>query len=138
MNSSLNKRQTIAFSACLGSSGRTIGPHQLIEFDSVLLNEGRAYDPRHGIFRAPVTGVYHFDLTFLSSPPGSTYIEIVRDGNQLVYTYAAGDGYNVGSTQVNIKLEAGQDVWCRNVYTFGTTNLHQQGKYSCFSGHIIS
>lgn len=138
MNSTLNKRQTIAFSACLGSSGRTIGPHQLIEFDSVLLNEGGAYDPRHGIFRAPVTGVYHFDLTFLSSPPGSTYIEIVRDGNQLVYTYAAGDGYNVGSTQVNIRLEAGQDVWCRNVYTSGTTNLHQQGKYSCFSGHIIS
>lgn len=114
VNSRLDKKQTVAFSACLGSSGRTYGPHQPIEFDSVLLNEGSAYDPRHGIFRAPFGGFYHFAVNFLSAPPESSYIEIVRDGNQLVYSYAAGDGYNLGSTQVNIRLEAGQDVWCRN------------------------
>lgn len=84
VNNTLNKRQTIAFSACLGSSGRTLGPHQPVEFDSVLLNDGGAYDPRHGTFRAPVSGDYHFAVTFLSSPPVGSWIEIVRDGNQLV------------------------------------------------------
>lgn len=138
VNSTLDKKQTVAFSACLGSSGRTFGPHQPIEFDSVLLNEGRSYDPRHGVFRAPVGGFYHFAVNFLSAPPGASYIEIVKDGNQLVYSYASGDNYNLGSTQVNIRLEAGQDVWCRNAYTSGTISLNPNGKYSCFSGHIIS
>lgn len=138
VNSTLDKKQTVAFSACLGSSGSTFGPHQPIEFDSVLLNEGRAYDPRHGVFRAPVGGFYHFAVNFLSAPPGASYIEIVKDGNQLVYSYASGDNYNLGSTQVNIRLEAGQDVWCRNAYTSGTISLNSDGKYSCFSGHIIS
>lgn len=138
MNSTLNKRQSVAFSACLGSSGRTLGPHQPVEFDSVLLNEGGAYDPLHGTFRAPVSGDYHFAVTFVNSPPVGSWIEIVRDGNQLVYTYADGTDHNVGSTQVNIRLEAGQDVWCRNAYVSGTITLHSSGKYSCFSGHIIS
>lgn len=137
MNSKLDKSQTVAFSACLGSSGRIFGPHQSIEFDRVILNEGRAYDPRHGIFRAPVGGIYHFAVSFLSSPPGDSWIEIVRDGQQLVYTFAAGDSHNVGSTEVNVRLEAGQDVWCRNAFTDRTIPLHSYGKYSCFSGHII-
>lgn len=136
VNSTLDKKKTVAFSACLGSSGRTFGPHQPIEFDNVLLNEGRAYDPRHGVFRAPVGGFYNFAVNFLTAPPRDSYIEIVKDGNQLVCSYAAGYNYHLGSTQVNIRVEAGQDVWCRNAYTSGTISLN--GKYSCFSGHIIS
>ncbi|XP_052693714.1 collagen alpha-1(VIII) chain-like [Crassostrea angulata] len=133
-------KQPVAFSACLGSTGppKTLAPHQPVDFNSVIFNEGGAYNFHQGIFRAPVSGVYHFAVNFMCTPPGDCWLEIVKDGSRLVYTYASGSEHNVGSTEVNIRLDAGQGVWCRSPMTQGHTTLHPEGKYSCFSGHLIS
>lgn len=133
-------KQPVAFSACLGSTGppKTLAPHQPVDFNSVIFNEGGAYNSHQGIFRAPVSGVYHFAVNFMCTPPGDCWLEIVKEGSRLVYTYASGSEHNVGSTEVNIRLDAGQGVWCRSPMTQGHTTLHPEGKYSCFSGHLIS
>ncbi|XP_062610535.1 cerebellin-3-like [Saccostrea cucullata] len=132
-------RQVIAFTSCLGySSPRVFGPHQTIIFDRVILNEGGSYDARHGVFRAPVSGVYQFIVTFIMVQHQTAWIEIIKDGVQLVYSWAGLTDYNTATAQVNVRVEAGQDVWCRNAYTTDATHLHNEGQYSCFSGHILS
>jgi hypothetical protein len=129
----------IAFTTCLGSSPKVLGLHQTLVFDHVILNEGDAYDPRHGIFRAPVSGVYQFVLTFLNDGINRAYIEIVKDGTQITYGYSNDGDNNMGIVQVNIRVAANQDVWCRSAYTSSARSyLDEDGKFSCFSGHIIS
>jgi hypothetical protein len=138
VNNALATKPLIAFTACLGSSPKVLGPHQAVEFDHVILNEGGAYDPRHGVFRAPVSGVYQFTLTFLNDAAHAAYIEIVKEGAQLAFSFSKNGDYNTGTIQVNIRVNAGQDVWCRSAYPSGSNSyLHPTGGYSCFSGHII-
>jgi hypothetical protein len=112
------------------------GPHQPIQFNDVILNVGGAYDPRHGIFRAPVSGVYQFALTFLNAERHDATFEIVKDGVRLGYSYSDSDNYNSGVVEINVRVEAGEDVWCRCASVYNSF-LNPQGKYSCFSGHII-
>ncbi|XP_062610534.1 collagen alpha-1(X) chain-like isoform X2 [Saccostrea cucullata] len=127
----------IVFTVCMGSSLRTLGPHQRIEFNQVILNEGGAYDPRHGIFRAPVTGIYRFVATFLNKPDHEAFVEIVKDGVLLTHAYSDYRQHSEGTAQVNVKLQSGDDVWCRNAFSTTSITLHPDGKYSCFSGFQI-
>jgi hypothetical protein len=137
VNNALATKPLIAFTACLGASPRVLGPHQPVEFDFVVLNEGAAYDPRHGVFRAPVTGVFQFIFTFQNDAVHAAYIEMVKEGVLFAYSFGDDGNYNTGIVQVNIRVNAGQDVWCRNGGT--TSYLRPNGvKYSCFSGHLIS
>lgn len=140
VNNALATRPRIAFTACLGTAPKVLGLHQSIEFDHVILNEGGAYDPRHGVFQAPVSGVYQFILTFVNDAQHGAFIEIVKEGVQLAYSYSDDGNYHSSIVQVNIKVDAGQDVWCRNAYPSSPnlSYLNGDGKYSCFSGHIIS
>jgi hypothetical protein len=138
VNNALATKPLIAFTACLRSSPKALGPHQALEFDHVIFNEGGAYDPRHGVFRAPVSGVYQFILTFLNDATHIALIEIVKEGVSMTYSYSGSGSYNIGTAQVNIKVDAGQDVWCRNQRPSSQSFLNPDGMYSCFSGHIIS
>ncbi|XP_062606441.1 protein HP-25 homolog 1-like [Saccostrea cucullata] len=136
-DTSSNRTLPVAFTACLGTSLRTLGPHQPMEFDHVILNEGGAYDPRHGIFRAPAAGIYRFVVTFLNQPGHEIFVEIVKDGNRLGMAYSDDDQHSEGTVQVNVHLQSGEDVWCRNALSARSMTLHPDGEYSCFSGFQI-
>ncbi|XP_062610847.1 multimerin-2-like [Saccostrea cucullata] len=136
-NTSTNRTLPIAFTACLGTSLRTLGPQQRMEFNEVILNEGGAYDPRHGIFRAPATGIYRFVVTFINKPYLEALVEIVKDGILLSRAYSDYRQHSEGTVQVNVKLQSGEDVWCRNAFSSKSIILHPDGKYTCFSGFQI-
>ncbi|XP_061190967.1 complement C1q and tumor necrosis factor-related protein 9A-like [Saccostrea echinata] len=139
MNNTLAKliQQTVGFTACLSSpSAVNIGYQQPIKFNHVITNDGNGFDPRHGTFRAPVSGLYHFSMTIYSVKSHPIRIQMVKDGTELIRTYEGGSDYLSSTTDVNVRLSAGQTVWCRNSQTANA--LINFGGYSCFSGHQIS
>ncbi|CAG2240494.1 unnamed protein product [Mytilus edulis] len=89
----------IAFLAYLSKTIVSLGSHQPIEYDQVLLNDGNGFDVRHGHFTAPTTGVY-------------TYL--VSNGNLVNTLYA--DGRTDNASQTNtfpMLLKEGDMVWLR-------------------------
>ncbi|XP_061190689.1 complement C1q tumor necrosis factor-related protein 6-like [Saccostrea echinata] len=127
----------IGFTACLSSSsGVNIGYLQTIEFDNVITNDGNGFDSRHGVFRAPVSGLYHFSMTISSTKSHPMVIHMVKDGNELIHSYLGDSDYLSSTQDVNVRLNAGQDVWCRNSQNYNA--LINAANYSCFSGHLIS
>ncbi|XP_062610539.1 complement C1q tumor necrosis factor-related protein 6-like [Saccostrea cucullata] len=131
------QQQRIGFTACLSSSsGVSVGFHQTIPFDNVITNNGNGFDSRHGAFRAPVSGLYHFSITIYSTKTNPMLIQMVKDGVELIHTYVGDSDYLSSSKDVIVWLNAGQDVWCRNRNRPNAVIMADNN--SCFSGHLIS
>ncbi|GAA6088883.1 cerebellin-1-like [Tachysurus ichikawai] len=107
----------VAFSATPNTSGPVnVGPysqHVTLVYDEVLMNIGNGYDPKTGIFTAPVKGVYYF-------------IFVVFNANDLEDT---------ATNSVSLLLEEGDQVYLelmekRKVYS-------DSYRRSTFSGHLL-
>ena len=74
----------MAFSVRL-TLGKTpsMSPNQDIVFNDVLLNVGSAYHSGHGIFVAPVPGVYFFTMSLLALGTTPHHAKLVNDGRKL-------------------------------------------------------
>ena len=80
------------------------------------LNTGNGFDPKTGIFTAPVAGTYVFFLTQMGPvyTRGPVTLAIVKRGGVLDLVYC--HGYeDQGSGRVTAYLRAGQQVWVRRV-----------------------
>ena len=68
---------------------------QPVIFDSVKVNQGLGYDNKHGIFRAPVAGMYAFSTTLSVTPNNNFHVAIVKGNatNEIGYLYA--DNLNI-------------------------------------------
>ena len=106
-----------------------------MDFDVVITNQGNAYDPRHGEFRAPVNGLYHFSATVMSLPGKPLYCEIVKNGVPLIHLHAASTDFDAESADVNLVLNAGDMVWVRKDTSTISYTIH--AVWSSFSGHLI-
>ncbi|KAK3098913.1 hypothetical protein FSP39_024264 [Pinctada imbricata] len=75
----------VAFSAYPGSDLTKIRGETKVVFGSTRTNIGNAYDPKTGVFTAPVDGVYafHWSLMISKGKYISTYIS-VNDKNQVL------------------------------------------------------
>ena len=124
----------IAFTARLGKDIQ-LGQHQPVDFDVVITNQGNAYDARHGEFRAPVNGLYHFSATVMSLPGKPLYCQIVRNGAPLIWLHGIATNNGVGSADVNLVLSAGDMVWVRKDDNAIPYTIH--AIWSSFSGHLI-
>lgn len=69
---------------------------------------GNAYDIRHGIFTAPVTGVYEFTTAVLNAGGKHTGLEIVKNGQSMTKV-ESGDSnyYTMGTNAVALQLDIG-------------------------------
>ena len=100
----------MAFSVRFGHDGGrtvgvTLGEHSILVFDDVVFNVGDGYDPHTGIFTAPVSGVYSFFLTQMSSDGTSgLWLSIVKEGSTLDMVFSEGldDSHDQGATQVEL------------------------------------
>ncbi|KAH3824101.1 complement C1q-like protein 3 [Dreissena polymorpha] len=112
---SSSKRQisgTIAFSAWLNSELSNLGPDHTIQFQSVTLNEGNAYNPHTGVFTVPLNGVYFLTFTAEDHRPHRQWLKLVVDGqlySNVVFVPSAGNA--MGSNTVLARLRKGQAVW---------------------------
>ncbi|XP_041377289.1 complement C1q-like protein 4 [Gigantopelta aegis] len=105
---------------------------QNVIFDKMYLNDGNAYSPRSGMFRAPVSGLYLFTLHVL---PSSSEMEfrIVKEGSAIAYVVATHSG-GTESIQTAIHLHKNQEVWVVKVYGGDTL---RGSLLSTFSGFLL-
>ncbi|XP_070190216.1 uncharacterized protein [Littorina saxatilis] len=119
----------VAFHACL-SQPVTTTRMEILVCDNIISNVGAAYDPRNGVFTAPVPGIYAF---FANTSPcqrdqeKKARLSVVLENRRIAHVYARGLWWSSGHTALH--LEAGHRVWLRTFdddrYTFseGWTNF---------------
>ena len=130
---------TVAFTAGLTHSVVHVGLHQNIVFDHVETNLGNGYNPHHGVFTAPVSGLYFFYSSILTGNNEEVWCQIAVNGVQKGSIYGRGtDGrHDQGSQALVVSLQQGDDVAVQNIYNdhsiFGST----AEIYSTFSGFLL-
>ena len=114
--------------------------NQDIVFNNVVTNIGNGYHGNHGLFVAPVPGVYVFSTTlvsFLASPGQTKHAKLVKNG-QLLARLEQSDvnGWDTSSLTLVVEMQKGDDV---AIQTSG--DMHQVtytgDNYSMFSGFLL-
>ena len=124
----------VAYSQSI-SSGTTI------PFNVVKTNVGNGWNRYYHRFRAPVTGLYYFTLSFRTSYSGVHHYAgawIMRGNVKLRFVYANRksniNAYMPASGSVVVMLNAGELVWARRYggYLYSDSNL-----FTHFVGFLI-
>ena len=126
----------VAFTVGLTSTVQHAGPHQNIVFDHVETNVGNGYNPHHGVFTAPVSGLYLFYSSILSEHDGEVRAQIVVNGVFKASIYGSNDRFDQGSQAIVVSLQQGDDVAVQNRDNdhaiYGDAYI-----YSTFSGVLL-
>nr|KAI8762828.1 EMILIN-2-like [Biomphalaria glabrata] len=127
-------KASVAFSVKL-SYNRELKPLDTVVFDTVLTNNGNAYDADSGKFTAPVSGTYILHATILSGYNTKVETAIIVNDKEVARIYSgAHDAHGSGSNAAVVDLRTGDSVWVRLLYQGGN---HVHGYYSTFSGALI-
>ena len=132
----------IAFLVELGKDlvNPAAGAH--VVFDVIHLNDGGAYNNVHGVFTAPVAGVYHFTLE-LSFPNSNVshgiYVYLMKTSTEIGYIYFDGTAnrWLKHSTTATIHLAKGDDIWAKVIGRSGDSKIGGCCYHSIFSGFLI-
>lgn len=121
---------------------------QKVVFDQVLTNVGNAYSPSSGVFTAPVTGTYHFNVV-LSSPNNRDsghymHFFLLQNGRKIAYLFLDHntDYWLHASTSAVVQATKGDLLWLSVGVVVGQHTLagHKQGEgeiHSHVSGFLI-
>ncbi|KAK3091082.1 hypothetical protein FSP39_017000, partial [Pinctada imbricata] len=133
----------IAFYAHLSSTHANPAIHQNIIFNRVQLNIGNAYDGNSGIFTVPISGLYVFTWTVISSGHGHIFTDLVVNGK--VYGGIIGDSddtlaLSVGATTLVLDAKAGDRVlvWTTDHQKPTANLISTEGARSSFAGWLIA
>ncbi|XP_063424596.1 complement C1q subcomponent subunit B-like [Mytilus trossulus] len=137
------EKTTIAFVAELTTNIVNPTNNVHIIFDHSILNIGNNYTSRHGVFVAPIPGVYHFAVE-ITAPPQSTtshslHVRIMKKNEAVAVTFVDGNtNYFLRRTASTIlQLNTGDDVWCQTESIGGSNTINGGNTYSMFSGFLI-
>ncbi|KAK3609817.1 hypothetical protein CHS0354_029856 [Potamilus streckersoni] len=134
------KSGVVAFSATLTKDITNLGIEAPIIFDKVITNVGGGYDPRHGHFRAPVSGTYKFSFSILQGTAAMWIsTELVKEGRPIGRVKTGDNGYwTLGSNVITTHLQEGEDVWVRHKANEGSNIIPaDHGHFTMFTGHLI-
>ena len=126
--------QSFAFLALLDHD-INLAPSQIVRYNSVVTNDGNAYDASTGIFEAPINGVYGISAGVMSS---TTYIhlQLMLNGHELVRLWTHGSGQRELAAQtVYVHLKQHDRLWIQSIET---SNLYGGEKFNIFSAALIS
>ncbi|XP_064601348.1 complement C1q tumor necrosis factor-related protein 4-like [Liolophura sinensis] len=131
------EERVVAFSVRLRKNLENLTSAQAIIFGTVVTNIGGAYNPRTGIFRCPVSGLYQFFVSILGQRTERVETELVVNGKKKLLVYSSGDAIHrgsLGSNTVLLQLEQWDVVWVRLHYDYGG---YIHCCWSTFSGYLI-
>lgn len=135
---SIANEAAVAFTAGLSKTAQHVGAHQNVVFDHVETNIGNGYNPHHGVFTAPVSGLYVFFTSVLADHNREVWCNLVVNNVVKTSVYARGtDGrHDQGSQMIVTQLQQGDDVAIQNYEVddaiYGSTFF-----YSTFSGFLL-
>lgn len=130
----------IAFHAVLSEAHEY--PHlstgQPVAFNQVLLNLGNAYHSIHGVFIAPIDGVYVFSTSILCVAGAASRFDaaITKNGNITAKVLGQGDNshYDQGSVTVTVELVTNDEVAVEILNTDTSIWGHA---YTSFTGFLL-
>ena len=133
---------TVAFLAELSKTIYNPANGRGVVFDLVHLNDGGAYDNIHGIFRAPVNGVYHFTAQLVAEGQKTTnhYLQIfmMKGPTEIGYIFL---DWNTATLKremaITVRLAKNDDVWIKVVNTGGVNDITGCCFHSIFSGFLL-
>ena len=112
-----------------------------IEFPDVITNIGSYYNSNLNEFKCPVSGMYMFTTSTMSSNGLIGLTSIMLDGTLTVATYADGsndglhDQFGHSTNFVIVECDEGQRVW---VQCFSICELYDDlFRYATFSGILL-
>ncbi|XP_052767959.1 uncharacterized protein LOC128208435 [Mya arenaria] len=126
----------VAFTAVNMVLQGNIGVNQNILFDNVILNEGNGYHPLHGIFIAPISGLYLITASLLHGPLNQYFhAAIMHQGNEIARLHGTINTYDASTQTVILMVHAGEEIWVRSL-DFANENVFGS-RYSSFSGYLL-
>lgn len=129
-----------AFSAVLGNNVDHVGIEKTVLFNTVLLNDGNAYNNRTGVFTVPKEGVYMFYLAFSAGiEPHKVWMHIVVDGAWKVAGVAdsISPGHDAqGTNFVVLHLRKGDSVWV-STFAIADVKIFGASGFTTFSGVLL-
>jgi len=131
-------RQTspIAFSA--KSNSGNIAVNGVFPFSIENFDIGGNYDPALYRFVAPVSGIYHIDVSIHSSTGHASPIWLRINGSNHFRTYHAGAGGGAeGQSIVNVNLQLNANDYIDTASGGGGFNYYLVSGYNEFSGYLI-
>ncbi|XP_052081930.1 complement C1q-like protein 3 [Mytilus californianus] len=114
-----NEKDRPAFTATL-KSHLTLSKDATIKYDTVILNQGKGYSPKTGIFTATKAGLYLISATVMSSGGTALGASISKNGANLMNLY--GPKIHGGTETANpvLDLEKGDQVSVRSHGSYTT------------------
>ena len=127
----------VAFTAIL-SKDISLGSKQVIRYDNVITNVGKAYTPSTGIFLVPLSGIYTLSVSMMGHPHNGIHLQLVRNGSELVRLWTGGAGsHELASHTINVELTRGDRVWVQRMDNTGA-NIYGSETYNIFSAALLS
>ncbi|KAL2102306.1 hypothetical protein ACEWY4_001474 [Coilia grayii] len=142
LNVEVRNRPKVAFSASLYSSGNKIfgpfpGDTNLV-FRTVFTNDGDAYSPATGIFRAPIKGVYYIRFTAFSTGKAARRVSLLKNGQPIVtITDNESSNYREESSSNAAVLELDQGDEVHLVLRAYHHVYDDQHHHTTFSGFLL-
>ena len=133
---------TVAFTAVISRTDlRNLGAGHSIVFDKIITNVGDGYHNTTGVFTAPASGIYVFNMALFVNAGNREYLCFVRNGIPVLYNYGqAGSQDSISTSRtVVLELSKGNEVWVRtsSASYHGTGQIHGNG-FTTFSGWLIA
>ncbi|XP_062601274.1 complement C1q-like protein 4 [Saccostrea cucullata] len=128
---------SVTFSA-YQSTSKSYKQHETWIYDTVLVNDGNAYNKATGTFTAPSGGVYVFTWATLTAPGKAAHPYLRVNGNYKGWTafnnkHTSQQVWSSGSNTIVVRLKKGDKV---NVAS-GYLAAYAREKFSSFSGWKI-
>jgi hypothetical protein len=117
-----------------GTSGK------VLSYAAIDLNEGWGWTGGINAFVAPVSGIYHFSVSFVANTTGGTsgdvFVAIQKTGTSIArgWSAAAPGQRGTGCLSINVELQTGDSVRTLTQSSTGTTR--HIAEYN-FEGHLI-
>ena len=127
---------TVVFTAA-AVSNRAYDGSQPVIFDDIITDVGNAYDVNSSIFTCPVSGVYMFSMSFMSTPDNYSEVFLMHQGSAVIRLYADDvvSSYTSASNLAFVQCSQGQSLW---VMTSSGRDAHDVHVYTTFSGMLLS
>ncbi|XP_076868077.1 cerebellin 11 [Brachyhypopomus gauderio] len=107
-------------------------------FDKVLTNVGDAYNPKTGVFTAPVKGIYYFRYSGNAFSSRDMGLSIFKGNSRFVssYEYSSGEQNDNVANGAIMQLEAGEEVYMQ-LWIHSWIFVDSRYNYSTFTGYLL-
>ncbi|XP_041634951.1 complement C1q-like protein 3 [Cheilinus undulatus] len=137
-----NKEETkVIFSAAIGEGLIHVGPFntdRTLIYRRVIMNISNAYNEATGIFTAPVSGVYYFNIFYHAGGLHGAYLSLYKNSQLMVQTTelrSNPDPNDDGGNSVFLQLQPGDQVYVR---LGASTWVWGSDYHTTFSGFLVT